>query len=112
VTKADLEAENAKLKAELAKLHGRSRSPCRADIVADSTPSRRAEALGFVPDISSPNPFLLHGSHRLFGLVALQIGLHTSACVAVRWRSRMFLLQKHAGASEKIRPRHHKKGQD
>jgi hypothetical protein len=64
VTKADLEAENAKLKAELAKLHGRSRSPCRADVVADSTPSRRAEALGFVPAISSPNQFLLHGNQR------------------------------------------------
>lgn len=83
VTKADLEAENVKLKAELAKLHGRSRSPCRADIVADSTPSRRAEALGFVPAISPPNPFLLHGSHRLFGLVALQIGLHQRGLLCI-----------------------------
>ena len=48
VTKADLEAENVKLKAELAKFRGRSRSPRRAEIVADSTSSRRAEALGFV----------------------------------------------------------------
>ena len=48
VTKADLEAENVKLKAELAKFRGRSRSPRRAEIIADSTSSRRAEALGFV----------------------------------------------------------------
>ena len=48
VTKADLEAENVKLKAELAKFRGRSRSPRRAEIVADSTSSRRAEALGVV----------------------------------------------------------------
>ena len=48
VTKADLEAENVKLKAELAKFRGRSRSPRRAEIIADSTSPRRAEALGFV----------------------------------------------------------------
>ena len=48
VTKADLEAENVKLKAELAKLRGRSRSPRRAEIIADSTSPRRAEALGVV----------------------------------------------------------------
>ena len=48
VTKADLEAENVKLKAELAKFRGRSRSPRRTEIIADSTSPRRAEALGFV----------------------------------------------------------------
>ena len=48
VTKADLEAENVKLKAELAKFRRRSRSPRRAEIIADSTSSRRAEALGYV----------------------------------------------------------------
>ena len=48
VTKADLETENVQLKAELAKLRGRSRSPRRDAIKADSTSSRRAEALGFV----------------------------------------------------------------
>ena len=48
VTKADLEAENVKLKAELAKFRRRSRSPRRAEIIADSTSPRRAEALGVV----------------------------------------------------------------
>ena len=48
VTKADLEADIVKLKAELAKFRGRSRSPRRAEIIADSTSPRRAEALGFV----------------------------------------------------------------
>jgi hypothetical protein len=48
VTKTDLEAEIVKLKAELAKLRRRSRSPRRDEIIADSTPSRRAEALGYV----------------------------------------------------------------
>jgi hypothetical protein len=48
VTKADLEAENVKLKAELAKFRSRSRSPRRAEIITDSTSPRRAEALGVV----------------------------------------------------------------
>ena len=48
VTKTDLEAEIVKLKAELAKLRRRSRSPRRDEIIADSTQSRRAEALGYV----------------------------------------------------------------
>jgi ribosomal protein L29 len=48
VTKADLEAENVQLKAELAKLRSRRRSPRRLEIIARNTPDRAAEALGLV----------------------------------------------------------------